>query len=121
MTYTSINRAEARIASEAPFTGNSLRGEAHEPGDYVLTGRLPSEYHAAAVGARYIVFSYATPIGWVAADGTRVVPDERYSATTTRHQNVVRRAFGITREEEIRRGIDAYYARCHALGIDSGD
>ncbi len=37
----------------------------------------------------YVVYSYATPIAWHAQDGTWYVPDERYSQTTTRHQNVI--------------------------------
>lgn len=39
-------------------------------------------------GPLYVVYSYATPIGWVTSSGSIVVPDEKYSVTTTNHQNL---------------------------------
>jgi hypothetical protein len=41
---------------------------------------------------RYVVYSYATPIAWVRENGEWVVPAEKYSATTSRHQSIVRMA-----------------------------
>lgn len=47
-------------------------------------------------GQAYVVFSYDTPIAWnydvdgVTEEFTWVVPDVKYSVTTTNHQNVVR-------------------------------
>jgi hypothetical protein len=40
----------------------------------------------------YIVLSYNTPIAWFVADGGWYVPEVKYSATTSAHQSVVRRA-----------------------------
>jgi len=60
------------------------------------TGRLPGEWvaryrsDAASPGVIYAVTSYATPIAWVRQDGQVVIPDEGYSATTSRHQNLCR-------------------------------
>jgi hypothetical protein len=43
----------------------------------------------------YTVYSYQTPIGWVSTDGTAEVPEIFYSRTTTRHQNLARRALDL--------------------------
>jgi hypothetical protein len=60
------------------------------------TGQLPTEW---AIRYRtdtkdpsvvYTVLSFATPIAWVRADGAVVIPDERYSVTTSRHQGMCR-------------------------------
>jgi hypothetical protein len=60
------------------------------------TGRLPAEYrqqlrqhHGQPV---YVVYSYATPIAWWCEGTGWVVPDTRYSATTSKHQGTVRRS-----------------------------
>lgn len=55
----------------------------------------------------FVVFSLATPIGWhVPADSEDeserwVVPDVSYSATTSRHQNIVRTALIFNRTEPL--------------------
>src|SRR5919197_3563197 len=60
------------------------------------TGRLPADWAARyraddrSPGIAYTVRSYATPIAWVRTDGEIVIPDEGYSLTTTRHQNLCR-------------------------------
>lgn len=59
-------------------------------------GELPVKYHDSVRAARYIVFSYETPIGWTGADGTRTVPDVGYSPTTGQHQYTVKHAWGLT-------------------------
>lgn len=45
----------------------------------------------------YVVFSYATAIYAVRADGSEFINrlDEKFSPTTSRHQNIIRRAFNI--------------------------
>lgn len=58
-----------------------------------LLGYLPREYHEDARAARYVVYSYSTPIAWVRQDGTRVVPDVGYSPTTSQHQMTVQHAW----------------------------
>lgn len=59
------------------------------PGPATTTGCLPSEYRDAVRAARYVVFSYRTPIAWLTDTGW-TVPDVRYSRTTSRHQSVAR-------------------------------
>lgn len=36
----------------------------------------------------YVVWSYFTPIAFVGYDGALYIPDEKYSVTTTHHQNL---------------------------------
>ena len=78
------------------FRHGNLSGGA--PGSPYDTGRLPSGSGYGAAVARghmlYVIRSYGTPIAWLEwrPGGRRiwVMPDARYSATTTNHQNVVR-------------------------------
>lgn len=67
-------------------------------------GQLPAEFDdklSASFddGPVFVVFSYATPIAWITADGTMTVPDTRYSVTTTRHQSAARMAAAIVSGE----------------------
>lgn len=55
---------------------------------YPSMGRLPAEHHASANEADYVIYSYGTPIAWHGPDGW-MFPDEKYSATTTRHQGKI--------------------------------
>lgn len=87
MSYRQI---PSKLQHREEFTGNTLRAEYHEPGRDLDVGRLPFEWYDSVVHASYIVFSYRTPIGWAFPDGTVVVPDVKYSVTTSRGQNVVR-------------------------------
>ena len=61
--------------------------------------REPFKTHGAlwarATGDRYEVVSYSTPIAtWFQKYGTWDVNATKYSRTTSRHQNIVRRAIG---------------------------
>lgn len=53
-------------------------------------GCLASEDIARYAGAEviYTVLSYSTPIAWVTTDGEVVVPEAKYSVTTTHHQSL---------------------------------
>lgn len=76
------------IAAQQEFQGPSLRGTKTFAG----MGKLHRAYDALAVStADYLVYSDATPIAWCIG-GRWVIPCESYSATTTRHQNIVRSA-----------------------------
>ena len=65
-----------------------------ESTDYWPIGELPDRWIARIVNdsPSYIVFSYRTPIAWWSELNGWVVPDVRYSVTTSRHQGFVRRA-----------------------------
>lgn len=60
------------------------------------SGRLPSEFVDSFVSADYAVFSYATPIAWHVPEFGWVMPETRYSLTTTRHQSTVRYALSLS-------------------------
>ncbi len=68
---------EARLANLMPFEGNSLQGYMDESGD------------------NYLVVSYRTLIATASADGGNWVSKTKYSVTTSKHQNLVRRAWGL--------------------------
>lgn len=64
-------------------------------GDY-STGRLDtsrlSETQQPESSDTDVLFSYSTPIAWQRDNGTVIVPTQRHSSTTNRHQSSLRRA-----------------------------
>ncbi|OKI45094.1 hypothetical protein A6A27_11790 [Micromonospora sp. CB01531] len=104
------------IANLCPFTAGSLRGDCLQVlSGVAATGELPAEYaetlreaqrertarylagegrEAVPHAPAYVVTSYGTPIAWVTLAGEVVIPPMTYSATTTRHQALVRAALG---------------------------
>ena len=55
------------------------------------TSRL-APWHQPDISDQNVVYSYDTPIAWRQNDGTVVVPTQRHSKTTNRHQAAVTRA-----------------------------
>lgn len=94
-THPRIALAQAGqyIANRLSFTCNrTLRATYFNS----FTGRLPEDRvtgfnRATDADDFYAVYSYQTPIAWY-AHGTWVVPDVKYSPTTSRHQSIVRNA-----------------------------
>lgn len=94
-----VNNTDAveAIKRREPFenTGGTLRGY---EGGAATFGYLPADptdptdprpnYRRSVRDAVYVVFSYATPIGWELPNGAVVVPPFRYSPTTTQHQSI---------------------------------
>jgi hypothetical protein len=64
-----------RLKNREPFTGNSLRGFWD--------------------GDTYKVFSYNTLIATLESGGPRWVSSTKYSNTTSRGQNLIKRAWGL--------------------------
>ena len=97
MRVTNRN-ARQKIIDQKPFqshTGN-FSGMWGGKG---TTGRLPEPWRSkflAAISATgtYVVLSYDTPIAWWDATTGWVIPDVKYSPTTSRHQSNVRLAVG---------------------------
>ncbi|MFM9442570.1 hypothetical protein [Streptomyces acidiscabies] len=81
------------LAARQPFTTYGALS-ATDRRSYCV-GRLPEwwadRYRSAADAGRitYQVYSYSTPIAWVLDDDTAVMPQVRYSATTSRHQGLL--------------------------------
>lgn len=78
------------LASEDKAWQNSSGSLRGEPGRATFTGYLPAEHRDAVRAATYVVYSYSTPIAWRNAAGQWTCPEVRYSATTSKHQGVVR-------------------------------
>ena len=105
MTIRTTTRNATMIAraikgDENFTTSGALKGIADPY--WIETGRMSREdTHALRTtqneaGIDYIVFSYGTPIAYRAQDsGEWVVPDAKYSVTTSKHQSVVRYAVSM--------------------------
>jgi|AntAceMinimDraft_12_1070368.scaffolds.fasta_scaffold149182_1 hypothetical protein len=96
LNYTQIGAA---LDSREPFQGNSMSAEYLYAETHHNSGRL-SPYDATwfqldremAESLRlsfYVVYSYATPIGWAYGD-TVSIPDAKYSPTTSKQQSKVK-------------------------------
>lgn len=88
---THKNLGEA-VAAREPFVGPSSRGGSLEDVG-TGTGHLPSHLAEAMQSHKpsYVVKSYNTPVAWHGEQGW-VVPDVKYSRTTSRLQGGIRRA-----------------------------
>ena len=84
------------IATQQEFTASALSGtfKTYTPD----TGRLNaeesaklSETFAQCLGA-YVVYSYGTPIAWHTLNFGWYVVEQKFSVTTSKHSNYVRRA-----------------------------
>lgn len=87
------NKIDSAIGFRADFSHGNVSARSYLRARDVPTGQLPSEHRDAlsAIGDAlvYVVFSYATPIAWFGPDGW-IVPDVKYSQTTSCHQGAVR-------------------------------
>lgn len=86
-----INALKAR----APFTTSNFCGWTDViEGDSLgyLSGQVRQDYYQALVDGRvtYAVYSYETPIAWVLDGREVVIPEIRFSGTTSKHQALVR-------------------------------
>jgi hypothetical protein len=93
-TRTSNTKAGDLIADRVAFTGNNLYGvvTTYNSDDYTF-GRLPQDFRDQLKLDKpdFIVYSYGTPIAWHSNSGW-FMPNCKYSVTTSKHQNYVRRA-----------------------------
>lgn len=78
-------------------TSGSLNGGASD-GSVWQTGQLPAEWTEALKSdpsVSYVVYSYATPIAWYSELQCQwVIPDVKYSVTTSKHQGIISTAIG---------------------------
>ncbi len=79
------------LSIHEPFTTHGALEGVCMP-SYVTLGQLPSAYHDSARKAHYVVYSYRTPIAWYVPSVGWVMPDTRYSVTTSKHQGKIRTA-----------------------------
>ena len=99
MARIAIKNCDSHVITLTPFEAGNM--SATDQSYEMYSGRLPEPFRENFQAARrdgiidYCVFSYSTPIAWVLADGTRIVPPVKYSQSTSRHQNIVRSAWGM--------------------------
>jgi hypothetical protein len=86
MSYSNYTQVESAIRNFAPFTGNSCRGY-WEDGEYVVIS-----YNTKIAKATRAVVA-----GAIRRDipGGLWVNSSKYSQTTTRLQNIIKRAWGV--------------------------
>lgn len=99
----------AEVLSErAPFVGGGgpMHGNPVSPDVPVPLPdncQLPPEWRDALHSAQvdYVVWDYGTPIAWHVLNVAEwIIPEVRYSKTSTRHQNLLRTACGVVAEQE---------------------
>jgi hypothetical protein len=88
------------IETRQEFKASALSGvNANTEGLQGAYGRLNPEefarFKAVETRVDYVVYSYGTPIAWHTAEGWYVV-EQKFSVTTSKHQNYVRRAIANT-------------------------
>lgn len=87
-------KVELAIIKGEEFYAGSMWGETHP---YPVAGRLTGTALTTLRSlvkqdaVKYTVYSYYTPIAWFAHDKWYLVVD-KFSATSTRHQNIARHA-----------------------------
>ena len=88
-----VNRDDVIRGAATPRDSMSHFGDHSAIGSvgWLDTGRLAPE-HQPDNSDRNVVYSYNTPIAWRQHDDTVVVPTQRHSKTTNRHQAAVTRA-----------------------------
>jgi hypothetical protein len=86
------------IATRQEFRASALegwQGTANKDSAQRGRGRLDDEETSKMLSVAdtidYVVFSYDTPIAWHSEEGWYVV-EQKFSVTTSKHQNYVRRA-----------------------------
>jgi len=79
-----LKEAEIAIQNRIAFTSGNLNGF------WVAT-----ENSNAYGGARYVVTSYGLSIGSFDYNGDVWILEKKYSATTSKHVNIVKRAWGV--------------------------
>jgi len=85
---------EALMDHKSYETGGAMRAvQGSTTGWFNGNGQLPpvwaERYRADEPNVVYTVMSYRTPIAWVLTSGEVVIPDVKYSRTTTGHQGLL--------------------------------
>jgi hypothetical protein len=84
--------AEHYLATRQEFKASALMGTFAHTGAGRLQGKELATYEADKVGIDFIVYSYGTPIAWHTLNFGWYVVEQKFSVTTSKHQNLTRRA-----------------------------
>jgi hypothetical protein len=79
------------IATRQEFKASALTGSNDVMSSGRLSGAEAEKYNKERDFIHYVVYSYSTPIAWHSIGGWYVV-EQKFSQTTSKHQNYVRRA-----------------------------
>jgi hypothetical protein len=79
------------IATRQEFKASALSGSRYSLGAGRLSGAELDRFYQDVNGLSYAVYSYGTPIYWV-SNGETYLVEQKFSVTTSKHQNYVRRA-----------------------------
>lgn len=79
------------IATRQEFKASALSGSRYSLGSGRLSGAALEVFYNEVNSLDYAVYSYGTPIAWHTLEGWYVV-EQKFSVTTSKHQNYVRRA-----------------------------
>ncbi len=90
------------IRHRQPFDAGNLHGRLGSCPPGWAAEDLTSEQRASLARADYVVLSYETPIAWITGDEA-VMPDLRYSITTSMHQTIARVALDVARDWSMER------------------
>lgn len=96
MSRVSNRQARQKIIDMENFASHTGNFHGSWGGDGTF-GRLPQKWrdrYPLRMASCYVVYSYSTPIAWWDATTGWVIPDVKYSPTTSRHQSNVRLAVG---------------------------
>lgn len=117
MAGISQKHAKWAIANRMTFRAGALNAERFYRGSSTHEGAMDSgetyeQWRAdcAADRVTYVVRSYYTPIAWFTVDRGWIVPADKYSVTTSRHQGIVRRAiaFEAQYDSQLSQALAAY-------------
>jgi hypothetical protein len=80
------------IATRQQFTASALSGSTYSLGGGRLGGKELATFEADVNGADYFVYSYGTPIAWHTLNFGWYIVEQKFSATTSKHQTYTKRA-----------------------------
>ena len=87
--------AEHYISNRQEFTASALEGRVYNVGDGRLDPEEAARYKEDLDGTQYWVYSYSTPIAWFHSEKGWYIVEQKFSMTTSKHQNLVRRAASL--------------------------
>lgn len=80
------------IATRQEFRASALEGRVYGVGNGRLNAEETARYNQDLNTVSFWVYSYSTPIAWYSYATGWYVVEQKFSVTTSKHQNYVRRA-----------------------------
>lgn len=80
------------ITTRQEFRASALEGRVYNVGSGRLDAEETARYNQDLASTIYWVYSYSTPIAWYSTATGWYIVAQKFSVTTSKHQNYVRRA-----------------------------